>query len=334
MNNYIERLIQMKALVCELCGGNDFLKENDFFVCQNCGTKYTAEDAKKMMVEGTVDVQGTVRVDNSDFVQKFLMNARRAKQKEDWEETEKYYNMVEQNDPTNIEAIFYSCYGKAKVSLIDSDIFKREAAFNTLQKCISIIDDNFSMEKEEENKAIIQQISDDIIGMACSNYVFTQSKNGYGMVVSDNSDKTITLFNNVGREFMIALENIAKKIPESQRTKRIYYYELALKHANFILQNGRLANPQAFKNIVMQYHQILHDLDPNHYVPDRSAVDDPSDKATGGMIALSVLVPIVGVILGVVNLTQNKRCGKVYLGIGIASFTICILISIIQMAVR
>ena len=52
------------------------------------------------------------------------------------------------------------------------------------------------------------------------------------------------------------------------------------------------------------------------------------------MIALSVLVPIVGVILGVVNLTQNKRCGKVYLGIGIASFTICILISIIQMAVR
>ena len=250
MNNYIERLIQMKALVCELCGGNDFLKENDFFVCQNCGTKYTAEDAKKMMVEGTVEVQGTVRVDNSDFVQKFLMNARRAKQKEDWEETEKYYNMVEQNGPTNIEAIFYSCYGKAKVSLIDSDIFKREAAFNTLQKCISIIDDNFSLEKEEENKAIIQQISDDIIGMACSKYVFTQSKNGYGMVVSDNSDKTITLFNNVGREFMITLENIAK---EKYRNHK--------EQIAFTIMNWRLNTLTSFcKMVGLQIHRCLRIL--------------------------------------------------------------------------
>lgn len=36
----------------------------------------------------------------------FLENARRAKAKEDWEECEKYYNMVEQYEPTNIEAIF------------------------------------------------------------------------------------------------------------------------------------------------------------------------------------------------------------------------------------
>ena len=52
----------MKALVCELCGGNDFVKEGDFFICQSCGTKYSSEAAKKMMIEGTVDVQGTVLV--------------------------------------------------------------------------------------------------------------------------------------------------------------------------------------------------------------------------------------------------------------------------------
>jgi len=33
------------------------------FVCQHCGTKYSVEEAKKLMIEGTVDVQGTVKVD-------------------------------------------------------------------------------------------------------------------------------------------------------------------------------------------------------------------------------------------------------------------------------
>lgn len=47
-----------------------------------------------MMIEGTVDVSGsTVKVDNTAFVEKYLANARRAKQKEDWDETEKYYNI-------------------------------------------------------------------------------------------------------------------------------------------------------------------------------------------------------------------------------------------------
>lgn len=306
----------MKALVCELCGGNDFVKAGDFFVCQSCGTKYTAEDAKKMMIEGTVDVRGTVKVDNSDFVEKFLMNARRAKQKEDWEETEKYYNMVEQNDPTNIEAIFYSCYGKAKSSLIDSDIFKREAAFNTLQKCISIIDDNFLLEKEEDNKAIVEQISNDIIGMACSNYVYNQRKNGYGIELSNDSNKTITLFNNVGREFMTTLENIAKKIPDENKINRIYYYKLALKHADFILRNGKLANPQAFKDIIMQYHQILHELDPAHAIPtpQQAFLSNPNDKVSGLFVVISLIIPLVGIILGIINISQKKNSsGKIYI---------------------
>lgn len=47
-------------------------------------------------------VEGTVKIDNSEFVQKYLANARRARQKEDWKETEKYYKIVEQNGPTDV----------------------------------------------------------------------------------------------------------------------------------------------------------------------------------------------------------------------------------------
>ena len=148
----------MKQLTCEMCGSTDLMKDGGVFVCQTCGCKYSVEEARKMMVEGTVDVRGTVQVDNSAFVQKYLENARRAKQKEDWDETEKYYNMVEQNDPNNIEAIFYSAYGKAKASLVDSDIYKRQAVFKVLANCISIIDDKYEIERREENKvALLRQ---------------------------------------------------------------------------------------------------------------------------------------------------------------------------------
>ena len=85
----------MKQLICEMCTSNDLVKQDGFFVCQNCGTKYSVEEAKKMMVEGTVDVTGTVKIDNSAFIEKYLINARRAKEKTDWEEVEKYYNGTE-----------------------------------------------------------------------------------------------------------------------------------------------------------------------------------------------------------------------------------------------
>lgn len=55
----------MKRIVCEMCGSKDFVKDNGFFVCESCGTKYTLEEAKKMMVEGTVEVKGTVAIDSS-----------------------------------------------------------------------------------------------------------------------------------------------------------------------------------------------------------------------------------------------------------------------------
>ena len=147
----------MKKIMCEMCASNDLVKQDGYYVCQYCGMKYSFDEAKKMMIDGTVDVKGTVKVDNSPFVEKYLANARRAKEKEDWEEVEKYYNMVEQNDPTNIEAIFYSAYGKAKSALVDGDIYKREAAFKVLQNCISILDDNFDMEDEENQRDVIKK---------------------------------------------------------------------------------------------------------------------------------------------------------------------------------
>lgn len=85
----------MKQLTCEMCGSTDLVKQDGVFVCQSCGCKYSVEEAKKMMIEGVVEVTGTIKVDNNENVENYLQNARHAKNREDWEETQKYYSMVE-----------------------------------------------------------------------------------------------------------------------------------------------------------------------------------------------------------------------------------------------
>lgn len=56
----------MKQLTCEMCGSTDIIKQDGVFLCQSCGCKYSVEEAKKMMLEGAVDVSGsTVKIDNS-----------------------------------------------------------------------------------------------------------------------------------------------------------------------------------------------------------------------------------------------------------------------------
>lgn len=225
----------MKRLTCEMCGSTDIMKQDGVFVCQTCGCKYSLEEAKKMMVEGTVEVQGTVKVDNSAFVAKYLANARRARSKEDWEETEKYYNMVEQNDPSNIEAIFYSAFGKAKSSLVENDIYKRQQAFKVLTNCVSIIDDNYTVDKAAENETAIKEMSADILKMRHGSFVYTQWKNGYGIVTRTNEHETVTLFNVLDSQFIESLENIAAK------DEQPYLYHLIIAHCESLISHGSLS---------------------------------------------------------------------------------------------
>lgn len=41
----------MKAIVCKMCGSHDLVKQDGVYVCQHCGTKYTAEETAKLTVD-------------------------------------------------------------------------------------------------------------------------------------------------------------------------------------------------------------------------------------------------------------------------------------------
>lgn len=94
----------MKAMQCELCGSSEIVKEGDLFVCQSCGMKYTLENAKKMMIEGVVQVEGTVETDRSSDAKRFMELARMAKNGKNYQEAEHYATKALEIDQDNAEA--------------------------------------------------------------------------------------------------------------------------------------------------------------------------------------------------------------------------------------
>ncbi|WP_295211530.1 TFIIB-type zinc finger domain-containing protein [Ruminococcus sp.] len=299
----------MKQIVCEVCGSNELVKEDGYFICQYCGAKYSPEDAKHLIVEvnGKVDVSGSkVTVDNTSFVERSLENARRAKAKEDWEECEKYYNMVEQYEPTNIEAIFYSSYGKARMALVDSDRFKREQKIKVLKHSISIIDDNYddSPQKYEENKKLIQQISADLLSFMKSSFVMntkTEMGNSGNTYTTNDGSYTYDMFIELSLGMIESVEHIIHTIRDKNKT--IHLWKIIRQQYEYIYSVCRRAtmlhnykNKKQWLEAINRTDEKIKQLDPNYIKNDLKQLpmtENDFNMTVGAVIAIIIIAVIV-----------------------------------------
>ena len=142
----------MKQIKCEMCDSVDLIKQDGVYVCQYCGTKYSVEEARKMMVEvaGTVSVKGTVELDTSKELSNLYQLARRAKNENNGENAAKYYDMILLKDPNSWEASFYVVYFKAtecKIAQIESAGISVSNCINTV---LNLIKNNLSSKHEQK----------------------------------------------------------------------------------------------------------------------------------------------------------------------------------------
>lgn len=81
----------MKQLACKTCGSTDLLKLDGIFACQSCGCKYSAEEARKMMAEGVIDVSGSsVKIDEASKEYNYFRMAENAEEAGKYKEMELY----------------------------------------------------------------------------------------------------------------------------------------------------------------------------------------------------------------------------------------------------
>ncbi len=102
-----------KRLTCEMCGSIDLMKQDGVFVCQDCGCKYSVEEARKMMTGGTVRINDTVKIDNSDKIETYRKIAINAYNSRNTSEAYTYFLKILEIAPTDYQSIFYKgmCQG-------------------------------------------------------------------------------------------------------------------------------------------------------------------------------------------------------------------------------
>lgn len=154
---------KMKALVCEMCGSTDLIKQNGLFVCQSCGIKYSREEARKMMIDGTVNVAGTVKVNRSNDVETMKKRIAVLLHQREWDEAKSCCNRALEIDPENADLYLFLCMidhklpdenalFKAQFILDDKNLqlALRLASPKTQKRLQPIIDRQVAQQKQRE----------------------------------------------------------------------------------------------------------------------------------------------------------------------------------------
>ena len=90
----------MKQIRCEMCGSNKLIKKDGVYECQYCGCQYTVEEAKKLIIDGTV------RIDDSDKDVTWVKLADAAYDNSNWKEAYTYYCKVVEVYPDEWRSIY------------------------------------------------------------------------------------------------------------------------------------------------------------------------------------------------------------------------------------
>ena len=138
----------MKALVCEMCQSTELLKQDGVFVCQHCGTKYSVEEARKMMVEGSVEVQGVVEVKNTAQAENLMSLAKKSYESKNYAQAEEFCNQIIAMDGANYFA--WKLKGEAINYQITGTNDRIEEVYNCIMTSYEVLDDAGKEEHREE----------------------------------------------------------------------------------------------------------------------------------------------------------------------------------------
>lgn len=279
----------MKQLTCEMCGGTDLIKQDGVFVCQSCGMKYSVEEAKKMMIEGTVDVSGsTIIVDQSGELKNLYELARRAKNDNNSENAQKYYEQILVKEPSSWEASFYTVYFQSMNCKIGQIYSAATRLCNCEDTVLQLIKDNVP-DPQEQRKAV-EEMGTRLITI--SQLFFKTAKNRYDGI--ENSIKrnynretfnsfcaAINICYNFGN-YVIKIfgdgygKDIAVpcwKTGNAEHSDAIFYFMLYGEYKNVI---------EANKNDAMSYVSKIRKYDASYTPPKYLSAATSSSSSSGG----------------------------------------------------
>ena len=177
----------MKQIKCELCGSIELIKKDGVFICKHCSAQYSIEEAKKLMIDGVVEVTGKVKVDSSDELANLYQIARRAKNDENAESAAKYYDMILVMDPDSWEATFYVVYFRAMQSNIINIQSAAISIYNCTDTVLNLIKNNVKEEAEQE--AAVKEVVNRIKRIC--EILYTSATDHFGEFINIDDDDNL-----------------------------------------------------------------------------------------------------------------------------------------------
>lgn len=146
----------MQRLTCEVCGGTDLIKTEGIFECQNCGCKYTLQEARSLFANEEVRVKGTVEIDQSNALAGYLEMAKHAFEANNCEEAKEYASKVLEADASNAEAWFLKGAAVGRLISIKSD--KIEQVMYCFAKSIGASSEETLEQRKEQVASELQSL--------------------------------------------------------------------------------------------------------------------------------------------------------------------------------
>lgn len=286
----------MKAIVCEMCGSQDLVKQDGVYVCQNCGTKYSVEEAKKLMTDGVV------KIDNSDKLNNLYQVARRAKSENNTETAAEYYNLILQEDPNSWEAVFFSTYFKATNCRIIAIVSAANSIANSLGNVFTLIARNVDADKQ---KTCYKEVANYVLAISDIFYLGAADSHSSALkratTIQDSfyKDAIHDFFSRVGAlfEMLIQLGDQLEKvyIAQSNSDSEIIslalrswkqYQSLTLNMYNAIPTQWQAARFENCKDIANIVEPFIKRYEPSHTPPFENM--QPPKASSGCYVATAV----------------------------------------------
>lgn len=137
----------MQIIKCEMCGSNRLIKTDGVYQCEHCGTKYTPEEAKKLIISGTVEV-----VKGDAEKERLLSNAKKHLALGHYHTASQIYSTLIDDYPDDPRA-YFALPQIPLIEIISTGVFPKLYKVSHLIKNENLsaaraFDSNFNLDKE------------------------------------------------------------------------------------------------------------------------------------------------------------------------------------------
>lgn len=325
----------MKQLICELCRSTNFSKEDNLYVCRDCGSKYSLEEARRLLVDVQPEPVDPPAPKAERIPVDHLALARQAKISGEDAEALRHYTIAQREDPENWEPAFFTVYYNAMLCKLS----QIPAAAGSVRTVLGPVMEKIQVQLPQEarhgayaevalyaNKAasfLYDKARAEYDGM--SSYV----RSSYSQEMVSRCGAALDILYNLG-DHLMGIDSMQSIMLEAWKTG-VQLHEKMLPFCG---------NAQSNRDIMNSYVQKVGQYDPSYLgIKAQSQREDrrkqiieemnslrqqmnvPAPKGKAGMVLTGVVLLIVGIIFCAMGLEDDDMmivfvCGVIELIIG------------------